>query len=126
MVNLGSTLHGLGDTQGATAWFRKAIEADGRNVEAPVNLARALSDAGKPSEARDVLLAARKRGLDSPEVLNSLVVVYRLMKDYDAAMAVAEESLKKVPSQPLLRKYQDDIEKERQAAAAASGSPAKP
>ena len=126
MVNLGASLHGMGDMQGATAWFRKAIEADGRNVEAAVNLARALSDAGKPSEARNVLLAARKRGLDAIEITNSLVVVYRLMKDYDAALAAAAESLKAVPDQPLLRKYMDDIEKERQAAAAPSGSAGNP
>ena len=126
MVNLGSTLHGLGDVQGAMIWFRKAIEADPRNVEGPVNLARALSDAGRPSEARDILLAARRRGLEASEIVNSLVVVFRLLKEYDAALAAAAESLKKNPNQPLLRKYVDDIETERQAAAPPPGSTVKP
>lgn len=117
-VNLGACMHGLGDVPGAIAAFQRAIELDGQSVEAPVNLYRVLLKQGKTTEARDVLIAARRRGVEALEVLNSLVLAYRATNEYDKAFAVAAESLKKFSNQPPLRKLVHDMEDELRASGA--------
>ena len=114
-VNLGSAIHGLGDTEGAIQGFRKAVELDPKSVEAPVNLAIALEMAGRNAEARDALLAARKRGVEDVDVLNALAVAHEKNRELDRAIAVTNESLARDPKQPRMRKFLDKLESEKRA-----------
>ena len=109
-VNLGSALHGLGDTQGAIGSFLKAIEADPKNIEAPINLALALEREKKPAEARDTLLAAKARGIDNLDVLNALAMAYHLNGEIGPAKAAIRESPGRDPNQPAMKKLLEQPE----------------
>jgi tetratricopeptide (TPR) repeat protein len=116
-VNLGSVIHSMGDAEGAIESFRKAMELDPKSVEAPVNLAIALEMGGRNAEARNVLIAARKRGVDDLDVLNALAVAHGKNHEIDAAMAVAEESLARDPSQGTMRRFLEKLKSEKSAPA---------
>jgi Flp pilus assembly protein TadD len=76
LVNRGSAQHHLGATKAAIEDYRQAIVLDPKSVEAPVNLATVLEAEARTAEARDTLLAARKRGIEDLDVLNALSVAY--------------------------------------------------
>src|SRR5262249_42530934 len=71
-VNRGSAKHHLGETSSAIEDYRSSIALDPHGVEAPVNLATVLETQKKFREARDVLIAARQRGIKDLDVLNAL------------------------------------------------------
>ena len=110
LVNRGSAEHHLGQTRTAIEDYRKSIELDPKGVEAPVNLATVLEAEGKSREARDVLLAARKRGITDLDVLNALSVAYDLNGELDLAIATAKESLERDPTQQPMRKQLAQLE----------------
>jgi tetratricopeptide (TPR) repeat protein len=118
-VNLGSAVYSLGGREEGMADFRKAIDLDPRGVQAPINLSTALQEGGANAEARDVLLAARKRGIASLDLLNALAVAHAKNGEYDAALAVANESLKREPGQGPLKKFIEQVEKDRARGSAA-------
>lgn len=114
-ANLGSALHSLGDPDGGIKDFRKAIQLDGKNVEAPINLATALEEAGRFAEARDTLLAARRRGIEEVDLLNALAVAYHRNGEFEAAIVVVNESLARERDQEPMRRLLKRIETDRAA-----------
>ena len=123
-VNLGSAVYSMGGREEGMADFRKAMEIDPRNFQAPINLSTALQEGGANAEARDVLLAARKRGIANVDLLNALAVAHAKNGEYDAALAVANESLKRDPDQGPLKKFIEQVGKDKARGAAPSGGPA--
>src|SRR5262249_4925954 len=127
LVNRGSARHHLGQTRSAIEDYRKSIELDPKGIEAPINLATVLEADGKPAEARDVLLAARKRGIADLDVLNALSVAYDLNGELDLAIATAKESLERDPTQDPMRKQLAQLEAKKTAAPRPGGAaPPKP
>lgn len=122
LANRGSAKHHLGETKSAIEDYRRSIELDPKGVEAPVNLATVLEAEGKTAEARDVLLAARKRGIGDLDVLNALSVAYDMNGEIDLAIATARESLKRDPAQDPIRKHLSKLE-EKKSAPAKPGAP---
>src|SRR5262245_9724688 len=123
LVNRASARYHLGDAKSAIEDYKRAIELDPKGVEAPINLATILEAERRPSEARDVLLAARRRGIEDLDVLNALTVAYDLNGELDLAIASARESLKRDPVQPSMTKVLRNLE-EKKAAQLAPGKPA--
>jgi len=115
LVNRGSAEHHLGETKAAIEDYRKAIALDPKGVEAPVNLATVLEAGGKYAEARDVLLAARGRGIKDLDVLNALSVAYDINGELDLAIATAKESLERDASQETMRKHLAMLEGKKSA-----------
>jgi len=112
-TNLGSAEHSLGSREEAIKAFSKAIDLDGKAVEAPINLATALEDAGRYAEARDVLLAARRRSIQDVDLLNALTVAYHLNGQLDQAIGVAKESLARDAHQDSLKRLLAKIQGEK-------------
>jgi tetratricopeptide (TPR) repeat protein len=118
LVNRGSALHHLGDAKAAIEDYRRAIGLDPKGVEAPVNLATALEAENRAAEARDVLLAARQRGIEDLDVLNALTVAYDLNNEIDKAIAVAKESLGRDANQPAMNRVLSKLQEKKSAPAA--------
>ena len=103
--------------------YRRSMEMDPKGIEAPVNLATVLESQGKFAEARDVLLAARKRGITDLDVLNALSVAYDLNGETDLAIAAARESLERNPAQEIMQKQLVKLEAKKNAPSNPAASP---
>lgn len=64
----GETLAGAGDQEGGINALREAVAADRRSAQYTLALARALGDAGRDDEARQLLLQLRQRQPDDVEI----------------------------------------------------------
>jgi Tfp pilus assembly protein PilF len=128
--NLGSAAFAAGERDTGLNALRRSIELDGHAVEAPINLATALQEEKRYADARDVLLGARKRGVDDVSILNALGVAYHLNGENEAAIAVLKESLARhrsqEPVEKLLRKIQSDVDAPGPKQAPASPPPPAP
>ena len=76
------------------------------------------------AEARDVLLAARKRGITNLDVLNALSVAYDLNGQIDLAIAAARESLQRDPAQESMSKQLAMLEHKKAAPPKPAAAPA--
>ena len=100
---LGVALDGLGDTPGAVAQYKKALELDPKLVEAAVNLS------GAQYEQKDAAgaLATAEQGLKanpkSPELLVNRALSQEALGKKDEAMVAYGAATKAKPDDPQLR-----------------------
>lgn len=70
--------------------LREASQLDPDRAAHWLNLAAALAGSGNPAAARDALLQARSRGLDSAELARALAQVERMLRSSNAASSGPE------------------------------------
>lgn len=96
--NLGNARAALGDYDGSVAALERAIALDPHAAPTRINLATALTDAGRRTEAETVLRAAGKDFPQDPHVLYDLYVLLKADGRQNEALATLEQAVKLDPA----------------------------
>lgn len=91
------------DYAGAEALLKEETELHPDDEQAWVTLAQVLAAQQRMDEAVKVLEGARKAGIETTEVLDSLGALYAQQKNYEGALDALERALEKNPSDPDVR-----------------------
>ena len=96
--SLGVVLDKLGDSDGATAAYKKAFDTDAKLTEAAGAYAISLAKAGKKSDADAFMSNLSAQNPDSTAYLADLAEVKSLEDDSTDAQSLAQQALKKDPN----------------------------
>ncbi|MFO0748109.1 MAG: tetratricopeptide repeat protein [Myxococcota bacterium] len=91
------------DYAGAEALLKEETELNPDDEQAWVTLAQVMAAQQRVDEAVKTLETARKAGIETTEVLNSLGALYVQQKNFDAAQSALEAALEKDPKDPDVR-----------------------
>jgi tetratricopeptide (TPR) repeat protein len=96
--NLGLAYKHAGNRGAAASQFEAALELQPDNLEAAINLAALLHEAGRTAEARELLDAHAARGARHPQYLYNLANVCIESGEFDRARGLLEDLLAIAPA----------------------------